>query len=75
MGLHGFTFGLEDVMPTPQILAAKQDIMDDAHTVCEDLIQQYKAGKIERVPGCDPELSLEQLMGKELDAVSGTHRC
>jgi hypothetical protein len=39
MGLHGFTFGLEDVMPTPAILAAKKKIMENAHDKCQDLIQ------------------------------------
>jgi len=69
IGLHGFTFGLEDVMPTPSILAAKREVMNSAHNTCEELIQSYKEGRLERVPGCDLELSLEQLMGKELDEV------
>mmetsp|Transcript_61091 Transcript_61091/g.144156 ORF Transcript_61091/g.144156 Transcript_61091/m.144156 type:complete len:1479 (-) Transcript_61091:130-4566(-) len=69
MGLRGFTFGIEDVMPTDAIRAAKQGAMDAAHVECTKLIELYRTGKLERVPGCDLELSLEQMVGKELDNV------
>mmetsp|Transcript_57027 Transcript_57027/g.130557 ORF Transcript_57027/g.130557 Transcript_57027/m.130557 type:complete len:744 (+) Transcript_57027:1921-4152(+) len=69
MGLYGFTFGIEDVMPTAAIKQAKQDAMDHANRACALLIEDYKQGRLERVPGCDLELSLEQMVGKELDNV------
>ena len=69
MGLHGFTFGVEDVMPTADITEAKAKAMRTANSKCADLIALYKKGTLERVPGCDLELSLEQMIGKELDGV------
>jgi hypothetical protein len=36
--------------------------MAQANDKCSELIKQYKAGTLERVPGCDLELSLEQMM-------------
>jgi DNA-directed RNA polymerase beta' subunit len=64
MGLHGFTFGVEDVMPTAEIKAAKAKAMNSANEKCAKLIALYKAGTLERVPGCDLELSLEQMIGQ-----------
>ena len=69
MGIHGFTFGVEDVMPTKEIKAAKAAAMASANEKCRVLIDQYKASTLQRVPGCDLELSLEQMIGKELDGV------
>ena len=65
MGLHGFTFGVEDVMPTAAIRDAKAKAMSTANTQCAALIALYKKGTLERVPGRDLELSLEQTIGKE----------
>jgi len=67
--LRGFTFGIEDVSPTKEIVAAKQDEIDKAYRACDDLIRAYKEGRLERVAGCDLELSLEQQVGKQLDDV------
>ncbi|EKX55532.1 hypothetical protein GUITHDRAFT_156792 [Guillardia theta CCMP2712] len=69
MGLHGFTFGIEDVMPTEPIKKAKAEAMQKVKDKCDKLIADYRAGKLQRVPGCDLELSLEQMVGKELDDV------
>jgi hypothetical protein len=43
--------------------------MAQANDKCAELIKLYKAGTLERVPGCDLELSLEQMIGKELDGM------
>ena len=43
--------------------------MDGANAKCRELIAEYKSGSLARVPGCDLELSLEQMIGKELDGV------
>jgi DNA-directed RNA polymerase III subunit RPC1 len=75
MGQHGFTFGVEDVMPTAEIKAAKAQAMAQANDKCAELIKQYKAGTLERVPGCDLELSLEQMIGKELDGITYVNVC
>eukprot|EP00960_Hanusia_phi_P070540 767330-Hanusia_phi.AAC.14 len=69
MGLHGFTFGIEDVMPTEAIKEAKAGAMQKVKDKCDKLIADYRAGRLQRVPGCDLELSLEQMVGKELDDV------
>ena len=58
--LHGFTFGIEDVMPTKEILEAKEREIAAAYAKCDELIRAYKEGRLERVAGCDEDLSLEQ---------------
>lgn len=54
-------------MNLPEIKVAKAQAMAVANTKCNDLIAKFHAGTLERVPGCDLELSLEQMIGKELD--------
>ena len=51
-------------MPTAEIKAAKAKAMNSANDKCAKLIALYKAGTLERVPGCDLELSLEQMIGQ-----------
>jgi len=52
-------------MPTAAIRDAKAKAMSTANTKCAALIALYKKGTLERVPGRDLELSLEQTIGKE----------
>ena len=46
--------------PSKEIVAAKEEEIARAYRACDELIRAFKEGRLERVAGCDLELSLEQ---------------
>lgn len=56
---RGFTIGLEDVTPSPHVLEEKQAVIQDALQHSDDLLAQYEKGRLEAVPGCTVEETLE----------------
>ena len=66
---NGFSLGINDVTPGDRLNQKKQALIDKAYAECDILIKQYKAGTIERMPGCDALTSMENKIGGILSAV------
>ncbi|KAJ1921243.1 DNA-directed RNA polymerase III subunit C1 (rpo31) [Mycoemilia scoparia] len=56
---EGFSIGLSDVMPGEVLRNRKDALIEDAYKLCDNLIAQRRAGKLENLPGCDEDQTLE----------------
>ena len=72
MGERGFSIGVDDVTPSPEMLHIKATVMKTGQTKAEDEISAYTTGKIKLKPGCDALQSLESevngILGKIREA-------
>ncbi|KIY92216.1 DNA-directed RNA polymerase III subunit C1 [Monoraphidium neglectum] len=59
LGDAGFSIGIEDVTPAPLLQLKKRAIMDEGAARCQQLLALYNQGKLELMPGCTLEQSLE----------------
>ncbi|TEB29579.1 DNA-directed RNA polymerase III largest subunit [Coprinellus micaceus] len=65
----GFSLGINDVIPGPQLSAQKDFLVEKAYAECEDLIALAKKGKLENKPGCNQEQTLEAMISSVLSKV------
>jgi DNA-directed RNA polymerase III subunit RPC1 len=72
MGERGFSIGVDDVTPSPEMLQIKETVMVSGQKKAEDEIDAYKSGRIKLKPGCDALQSLESevngILGKIREA-------
>lgn len=66
---HGFSIGIGDVFPLRSLTLAKDELVRVATERCEVLIKTYKAGKLEKAPGCNLEETLENAISGILSKV------
>ncbi|KAL2855343.1 hypothetical protein BJY01DRAFT_243310 [Aspergillus pseudoustus] len=60
----GFSIGITDVYPSESLIASKNHLVETAYAQCDEVIAQYKAGTLEKYPGCDELQTMEnQLSG------------
>ncbi|CEL07652.1 Putative DNA-directed RNA polymerase [Aspergillus calidoustus] len=60
----GFSIGITDVYPSDSLIASKNHLVETAYAQCDEVIAQYKAGTLEKYPGCDELQTMEnQLSG------------
>jgi DNA-directed RNA polymerase III subunit RPC1 len=59
LGDRGFSIGIDDVTPSVELNAMKQNILTSGQSDAIEQIALYKAGKIKLKPGCDELQSLE----------------
>jgi DNA-directed RNA polymerase III subunit RPC1 len=59
MADRGFSIGIDDVTPSPQLTKMKEDILRSGQKDANEQIDLYKSGKIKLKPGCDGLQSLE----------------
>lgn len=65
LGNHGFSIGIEDVMPGHKLSGIRDEVIKNGYIECNSLIKTYKAGDLQCQPGCDEEETLEaQISGK-----------
>jgi DNA-directed RNA polymerase III subunit RPC1 len=67
--LRGFSIGVGDVMPTQALNDKKHDLVTVAYKQCDELIETFKAGKLEKAPGCNMEQTLENSISGILSRV------
>ena len=67
--LRGFSIGVGDVWPSDSLTAHKAQLVETAYTKCDDLIETYRQGKLEKAPGCNLELTLENSISGILSKV------
>lgn len=56
---QGFSIGINDVLPGAILRREKDMMVEEAYKQCDDLIMQFKEGKLEKAAGCDEETTLE----------------
>ncbi len=56
---HGFTIGIDDVVPPTRLEDEKNVLINKAYATCEEKISLFKSGKLDLQPGCTMEESLE----------------
>ncbi|KYK64631.1 DNA-directed RNA polymerase III RPC1, partial [Toxoplasma gondii TgCatPRC2] len=64
---RGMTIGIDDVTPSPTLLAAKKDILNHGYNLVAQEIQMYKKGALQPHPGCTLEQTLEVRVKSILD--------
>ncbi|KAH6915466.1 DNA-directed RNA polymerase III largest subunit [Coprinopsis sp. MPI-PUGE-AT-0042] len=66
---YGFSLGINDVIPGPELSAKKDSKVERAYAECQDLIALAKKGKLENKPGCNQEQTLEAMISSVLSKV------
>ncbi|KAJ6785495.1 hypothetical protein PWT90_04307 [Aphanocladium album] len=66
---RGFSIGVGDVCPTGSLTAETERLVSIAYKQCDDLIESFKAGKLEKSPGCNLEQTLENSISGILSKV------
>ncbi|PPQ79563.1 hypothetical protein CVT25_003445 [Psilocybe cyanescens] len=66
---YGFSLGINDVIPGPDLRRMKDELVEKAYADCQDLIALAKKGKLENKPGCDQEQTLEAMISSVLSKV------
>ncbi|KAL2178310.1 uncharacterized protein P884DRAFT_198010 [Thermothelomyces heterothallicus CBS 202.75] len=67
--LRGFSIGVGDVWPSTSLTEHKARLVEEAYKKCDDLIETYRQGKLEKAPGCNLEETLENLISGILSKV------
>ncbi|KAK4126747.1 beta and beta-prime subunits of DNA dependent RNA-polymerase [Parathielavia appendiculata] len=67
--LRGFSIGVGDVWPSGSLTHHKAQLVEDAYKKCDDLIETYRQGKLEKAPGCNLEETLENAISGILSKV------
>jgi DNA-directed RNA polymerase III subunit RPC1 len=66
---QGFSIGISDVYPSQKLKDKKQTLVSRAYLECEQLIQTFKEGKLEKATGCNMEQTLENAISGILSRV------
>jgi DNA-directed RNA polymerase III subunit RPC1 len=66
---QGFSIGISDVYPSQTLKDKKHALVTIAYQECEELIQRFKDGKLEKSTGCNMEETLENLISGILSKV------
>jgi DNA-directed RNA polymerase III subunit RPC1 len=66
---NGFSLGISDVTPGEKLVRRKQTLIEEAYAKCDQLIRDFKEGRLERDPGCDEEKTMENRIGGILSGV------
>lgn len=66
---RGFSIGIGDVTPGPNLLKAKRNLLSNGYSKCNEFIKQLKDSKLQCQPGCNPEQTLEAVILKELSVI------
>ncbi|KAK3316741.1 hypothetical protein B0H66DRAFT_592877 [Apodospora peruviana] len=67
--LRGFSIGVGDVFPTQELTDHKAGMVSEAYKKCDELIEAYNKGNLEKAPGCDLEDTLENKISGILSKV------
>lgn len=66
---YGFSLGINDVIPGPDLNRQKDYLVEKAYSDCQDLIERAKKGKLENKAGCNQEQTLEAMISSVLSKV------
>ncbi|RDB15486.1 DNA-directed RNA polymerase III subunit rpc1 [Hypsizygus marmoreus] len=66
---YGFSLGINDVIPGPELNRQKDILVEKAYADCQELIARAKKGNLENKAGCNQEQTLEALISSVLSKV------
>lgn len=66
---QGFSVGINDVTPVQKLQELKLQLLSTAYEKCDDLIQKFKEGELEKATGCNMEETLENSISGILNRV------
>ncbi|KAM6495517.1 hypothetical protein JOM56_008223 [Amanita muscaria] len=66
---YGFSLGISDVIPGPELTKKKDQLVAQAYAECQDIIALAKKGNLENKPGCNQEQTLEAMISSVLSKV------
>ncbi|KAH7171328.1 DNA-directed RNA polymerase III [Dactylonectria macrodidyma] len=66
---RGFSIGVGDVYPSTSLKDEAENLVSIAYRQCDDLIEKFKQGKLEKAPGCNLEQTLENSISGILSKV------
>ncbi|KAK4447946.1 DNA-directed RNA polymerase III subunit RPC1 [Podospora aff. communis PSN243] len=69
LGICGFSIGVGDVFPSGTLTDAKMSLVNDAYVKCDELIDTFNKGKLEKAAGCNLEETLENKISGILSGV------
>lgn len=69
---YGMTIGISDVTPMAILTSEKAKLIEEKYACCDELIQLYHDGKLEKKAGCDMEQTLESRLNGELSEIRQT---
>jgi len=69
IGIRGFSIGIDDVKPSPELEQEKQNRMDSGYAKCDERIANFEKGTLDLQPGCNAEQTLEAEVLGVLSAV------
>jgi len=69
LGNRGFSIGVFDVFPTDSLKEKKEELVKISNEECDELIEKFKQGQLEKAPGCNPEQTLENSISGKLSRV------
>ncbi|TNJ30705.1 DNA-directed RNA polymerase subunit A [Giardia muris] len=67
--IQGFTIGMDDVMPSEQVLWRKGEIIQEGYAHAQERILQYERGELVSVPGATVQATLEAKLNQILSNV------
>eukprot|EP01080_Neovahlkampfia_damariscottae_P011035 gene11035-3741_t len=56
---YGFSIGIDDVTPSARLTELKEELMEEGYIVCDKIIEEFEKGKLELIPGCTLEQTVE----------------
>jgi DNA-directed RNA polymerase III subunit RPC1 len=62
----GFSMGIEDVTPPRSVQGEKKRMVQAGYSACDEMIAEYRRGRLALQAGCDEEQSLEALLNGTL---------
>lgn len=66
---QGFSIGIGDVYPGETLVNLKKSLIERAYATCDQIIEDFKHGKLERAAGCDEEQTMENRISGILSKV------
>ncbi|KAK5105839.1 hypothetical protein LTR62_001969 [Meristemomyces frigidus] len=66
---QGFSIGISDVYPGAKLREEKEKLVKAAYAQCVELIRKFNEGRLERDPGCDEEMTMENRISGILSKV------
>lgn len=66
---YGFTIGIDDVMPSQQVLHKKELIVQEGYERAQEKIHDYESGKLHAIPGSTVQETLEAALNQILSNV------
>ena len=69
IGNRGFSFGIDDVTPSPGLQQHKAAMLRDGYAQCDELIRLFKRGELVAASGCNEEQTLEAALLGRLSSI------